>query len=260
MRVRIALVVLLGALAAQAAAESWQLVFSEDFSSPRALKAWKLDGVAKVSVTPEGQLLIETQKKDVGGRLARCSVLWYSKPFQGDLRFEFDGRAEPRSRCIFFFNAAPTRHKSLFDWQRPRADYGNYAWDERIELYTLGILRSDQTRVNLRYLGGPLASYWRQLETLPRKDPKRKKINQEFQEKTILCDYPSPFSAANKTYHFDLRIEGNRLTFFVDGKQMFALVDRARAKRVRRGGYFGFRNFRPTRAWYDNVRVYRLRP
>lgn len=261
MRSTIAVIGLMCLCVAQtASAEDWQLVFSEDFSSPQALARWKLDGVATPSITADGRLLIATQTKEIGGKPARCSVLWYSQPFDGDLRFEFDGKADPKSRCIFFFNARPLKHKSIFDWQRPRADYGNYAWDERIELYTLGMLRSDQERVNLRYLGGPLASYWRQLDTLPRRDPKRKKINREFQEKTIPVDYASPFADAEKTYHFDLRAVGNRLTLLIDGKQMFDLIDKHRAKRPLRGGCFGFRNFKPTRAWYDNVRVYRRKP
>jgi len=258
MRVLIFLLLLSPPLFARDSAPQWELVFNEDFSQPSALDSWKLDGAAKVSITPDGMLLIETIEKEINGEKTHCSVLWYSQPFRGDLRFVFDGKAEPSSRCIFFFNAQPRRHESIFDWSRPLARYGDYAWDDRIELYTLGILRSDQTIVNLRHLGDALIERWKKLDTLPKRHPERKRIYREFQEKTILASYTSPFDDPDKVYHFDLRVVGNRISLAVDGKQMFDIVDSERAGKPLRGGYFGFRNFKPTRAWYDNLRVYKL--
>jgi len=252
-------------IAQTAAAETWELVFSEDFSSPEALKHWQLEGAAAVSVTPEGRLLIETQKKEIEGHLVRCSVLWYSRPIKGDLRFEFDARGDMNNRCIFFFNAQPREgHKSIFEWERPLAPYEAYSNDERIQLYSFGILRHDQEKVNLRHLGNQESiATWNKRQATPNNEENAEELRRlwdMFQDQTVISESPSPFGDEKTTYHFDIRVVGNRLVGRVNGKRVFDLVDEPRGKNPLRGGYVGFRNFRPTRAWHDNIRIYRRKP
>ena len=242
---------------------AWELALEEDFSKPSALDNWKLDGAAQVSVTKDGKLLIATQRKEIEGKGCRASVLWLKKPVEGDIRIEFDAKADPKSRCILFYNARPAEgHKTIFDWARPQAKYSDYATDERIQLYTFSILRSDQKKLNVRRLGGRDS-----IETQKKRYATNRKENKKewvrlwrlFQKQTVLLDVDSPFGDASKFYHVDVRVVGPRLTGYVDGKKVFDFVDRARVKNPLSGGYIGLRNFRPTKAWYDNLRVYRLK-
>ncbi len=246
--------------AARSETAQWRLVMREDFAGSAALAHWRLDGAADASVTSQGELLIQTQKRQVDGKTVRCSVLWYERPFWGDLRIEFDARGERGNRCILFFNAQPRGGRGLFDWTRPLARYGDYAWDERLRLHSVGILRYDQPTINLRRLGWGRLDYWRQLDTLPRRDPKRRKIYDEFQVATVLARFASPFKDPQRMSHIELRVEGERITLRVDGKKAVSCKDKRMAEAGRRGGYFGFRNFRPSRAWFDNVRVWRKEP
>lgn len=243
-----------------ASADDWQLVVSENFSTSDAVSEWVLDGTAGVSINDDGQLEINTRKEVVGDVTTRCSVLWYPKPVLGDLRFEFDARGDKKNRCIFFFNARTTgAEKSIFAWRRPRAAYADYAGDDRIELYTLGMLRYDQEEENLRLIGGELAPVLRDMLAAP-KGPERKKRNQTFQDKSIFQSHPRATSDPETMAHFVLTVIGAQLTLTVDGKQVFDVIDSARVHAPLAGGHFGFRNFIPGKAWYDNLRVYQRAP
>jgi hypothetical protein len=161
------------------------------------------------------------------------------------------------SRCIFFFNARPLQgHRSIFEWERPLAMYLDYAGEERMELYTLGMLRYDQEEENLRAVGGELATWLKEMEALPR-GPERKRRNDIFQSRTIFHAFPRAAENADRMARHVLTVEGARLTLEVDGRRVFDVVDAARVANPWQGGYFGFRNFKPTKAWYDNLRVYR---
>ena len=250
---------------------TWELVMSEDFSKPESLKNWKLDGSAKLHLSLDGKLLVETRKAEIDGKVAKASVLWYHKPFKGDLRILFDGKADPKSRCILFFNAQPREGKtSIFQWKRPIATYDSYAGDPRMVLYTLGTLRSDQKEVNLRILGAQpsLGTYterrtcFERFRQSGRKDKKLatefRRLNQLFQKESIFASAPSLyFGKPDEFFKFDVRVIGARIIVYVNGKKHIDAVDKARVKKPLDGGYFGFRDFRPTKAWYDNVRVYR---
>ncbi|MBT7304711.1 MAG: hypothetical protein HN849_34590, partial [Victivallales bacterium] len=69
-------------------AGNWKLAASESFDSAKALDSWHLEGPADVSVTPKGELQIETRQVMIDGEKARCSVLWFGKPINGDVRYE----------------------------------------------------------------------------------------------------------------------------------------------------------------------------
>jgi len=249
------------AAAAVGADPQWQLVGSEKFDEPGALGEWRLDGSAEVSVTKDGKLLVATQVSEFRGRRCRASVLWHKHRLEGDVRIEFDAKAEAKSRCIVFFNAQPHGGlKSVLDWRRPLAEYRDYATEERLELYSLGILRSDQKALNLRHLGSPesIATQKKRHATDPKKNPKEwKRLWDLFQEQTVLAEVKSPFADADKFYHVDIRVIGAEVSVRVDGKLLLDITDKARTGKPLRGGFLGFRNFRPTRVWYDNLRIYR---
>lgn len=289
----------------------WQLVMEEDFDSADCLCDWVLDGAADASVTQDGRLRIQTLDRETDAGRVRCSVLWHSVPVWGDLRLEFDAKAAPKSRCIFFFNARGTgKDRSILTWKRPLAAYADYAYDPRIELYTLGILRSDQTALNMRHLGGQVNPEWAEimpyhpyrfparflteaelarclneagLDALPADWPqlrsivtkpqfkqalaphieRRKRVNAEFQAKSIIAssETDSPvFGDPDEFYRIAITVRGAHIVVEVDGRTLMDFVDAGREQAPLRGGYFGFRDFVPTEAEYDNLRVYRLKP
>ena len=293
-----------------AAEDEWQLVIQEDFASAECLKQWSLDGVADVSVTDDGKLRIQTLDKEIDGQRSRYSVLWHRTPVWGDVRYELDAKAEAKSRCLFFFCARSTaENKSVFAWKRPVARYGDYAYENRIELYTMGILRSDQTGLNLRHLGGDIDPEWLEvmpynpfrdperfltpdqlatcmktagIEALPKEWPelrkivtkppfrelllpqveRRKRVNADFQAKSIIASSESEtpiFAAPEKFNHIVVTVRGAHVVIQVDGTTIIDHIDEARKQAPLAGGYFAFRNFKPTEAQYDNLRVYRLK-
>ena len=295
---------------APAAENGWQLVIQEDFGSAECLKQWSLDGVADVSVTTDGKLRIQTLDKEVDGQRSRYSVLWHRRPVWGDIRYEFDARAEAKSRCLFFFCARSTApDRSVFAWERPVARYGDYAYEKRIELYTMGILRSDQTGLNLRHLGGAINPEWLEvmpynpfrnperfltpdqlaacmktagIEALPKEWPelrkivtkppfrdlllpqieRRKRVNADFQAKSIIASSESEtpiFPDPQKFSHVVVTIRGAHVLIQVDDKTIIDHLDQARQQAPLAGGYFAFRNFKPTEAQYDNLRIYLLK-
>jgi hypothetical protein len=196
-------------------------------------RRWRLEGSAAVSVTMFRTLHVETRRSHIAGAETDSSMLWYDQPATGDVRIEFDARADAGTRCSFFFNAqARGEFKSIFDWARPHARDENYAVDERLALYAIEILRAGEKRVELKYLGE--------------------------KQSTTLRSAPSPFSEnPEKIYHFDLRVNGAHVTVLVDGQLLFDVIDEARKGRPLAGGYFGFRNAAPGGMSFDNVRVYR---
>ena len=307
-----ALAFVLAASCLHGAGEQWQLVLQEDFDSPKCLGEWSLDGPADVSVTPDGKLRIKTEQCEVAGHRARCSVLWHRAPFWGDLRIEFDAKAARKSRCLFLFNARATGpDHSIFAWKRPLAAYADYAYEPRIELYSMGILRSDQKLLNLRHLGGRdvtdewincmpyhpmrfperwlgrdklvecmkqsgvdgLPSEPKKLRQLLRKPAfkealaahvkRYREIWQNFQDVSIVASHEAEtpvFGDPERFYHVAVTVRGPKINLKVDGATIIEFLDTAREKAPLAGGYLGFRNFVPTEAQYDSLRVYRRAP
>jgi hypothetical protein len=219
--------------APMASAPKWKLIAEQNFPVADEFPRWKLEGAATVSVTMFRTLLVETRRSHIEGSETDASAIWFDEPPAGDIRIEFDAQADAGTRASFFFNARPRGNfKSIFDWRRPRARDEDYAADDRIELYAIEILRSNQDTVALRYLGE--------------------------KDSAVLATAPNPFTGApEKVYHFDIRVNGARVSVQVDGRVIFELTDEARRNRPLAGGYFGFRNARPGGLSFDNVRLYR---
>lgn len=159
---------LLGCAAQGDDATGWELIDHHTFDEAKGLDRWLMEGAGQAEITPEGQLKITNTVEQVHGLPTRASVFWLKTPHDGDLRIQLRCRAEPGSRVILFFNARTTDERtSLFSWQRPRADYADYAYEPRLELYTIGILRSDQKNLNLRYLGRDIPRQWIEVMPIP---------------------------------------------------------------------------------------------
>jgi len=243
---------------------SWRPVLTADFSSPDALDKWFLEGSADVSVTDAGELLIDNVTTRIEGQDVFRSTLWYRQPIWGDLKFEMDVKGQDRNGNIFFFNAQPLAgHKSIFEWQRPKANYVDYTGDPRMHMYTLGILRAHHDQINFRYLGGSLAHLAdpAKADASRSADPDHQfddATQAQFEQGTIFHDVPSPFDAHEKYFRVELTAIGNRIQVMVDGKDAMDYTDPDRADEPLRGGYFAFRNFALTRTWCRYLRVSKL--
>lgn len=237
----------------------WQPALACAFDSPAALDAWKLEGAADVSVTPDRELLIANVKRKIGPQEVIRSTLWHCQPVWGDLKFELEVKGEPRNGNIFFFNAQPLQGaKSIFDWERPLSNYVDYTGDPRLQMYTLGMLRYGEDVINVRYLGGTNAGLVDLAKADPGKgDPDHQGLmSKEFTQKTIFHSAPSPFQDPTRYYRIELTAVGNRLTVAVDGRPVIDYLDQDRSANPLRGGFFGFRNFALTRTWCRSLRLW----
>jgi hypothetical protein len=150
-----------------AMADDWREVFTDRFDAAASLKQWSLEGSAEVTIA-DGRLHVANKKARIEGQSCQESTLWCRQPFWGDLRLEMDCRAEPKSRCLVFFCARTNPPEGdIFAWKRPLARYADYAYEPRLELYSLGLLRSDQAELNLRHLGGRVPEEWLRVLAFP---------------------------------------------------------------------------------------------
>ncbi|MFC1737050.1 family 16 glycoside hydrolase, partial [Candidatus Hydrogenedentota bacterium] len=184
--------------------------------------------------------------------------LWCKEKFSGDLRFVFRAKAESDNLSIFYFNANPTKNSGydgIFDWIRPDAQMARYAGNAILEMYSMGILR-DAEECNFRYIGGGTAALYN--------SPNRK-VDRAHQKATLIRAYSSLFrEKADTWFTFDVQTTGNRITLKVDGKEIFSVEDTGKAEPgvfsrspLANGGFFGFRNFRPSAVCIDYIKIYR---
>ncbi len=236
-------------------AAGWVLRFQEDFADESYRSRWRLEGFADLACAREGSanfLRIVTREKSSNGDLKQ-SVLWFGEPVREPaVRFVFRARGEARNQSLFLFNANPTREsgwRSIFDWTRPDALYVRYAGSEMIEMYSVGMLRDRQKQANLRYLGGSAV---------------RTRSFPEGVHIPVVHSFDSPwFGQPDAWFDFDLRVEGRRITLLVDGKPIVEAEDKGSSAELgtkwiplTAGGFFGFRNFVPTRVDVDYIRVF----
>jgi len=119
-------------------------------------------------------------------------------------------------------------------------------------MYSVGILREREKQSNLRYLGG--------VAVKTRSFPEGVHI-------PVLNSFDSPcFGRPDTWFEYDLRVEGRRITLFVDGRQVAAFDDNGTSAALGTawtpltdGGYFGLRNFVPNQVDVDYVRVFTKR-
>jgi hypothetical protein len=233
-----------------------------NFSQDSVFQNWFLEGSAHVSITPEQELLVEGvgDPKGPPGTPRGRYTLWYKQPVWGDVRFEMEIRGDCPNGNIWFFNAQPLKgHKSIFEWERPEADYVDYTGEDRMQLYSLGILRAHEEKINFRYIGGTNAGLVNKAgkqNLSAAADPDNAGLmSKDFEEKTVFHEFPSPFDDADRWYRLVIEVVGNRICASVDGREVMNYLDEAHAENPLRGGWFGFRSFTPTKTWCRKLLV-----
>ncbi|NOZ20646.1 MAG: DUF1961 family protein [Planctomycetes bacterium] len=229
--------------------EEGKVLFEDHFTGN--LDAYFLEGQGKVSITNDGMLCIETKTP---------TVLWIKKEFPGDVRIDFDAMTpDKKARAILMFLAKGAKGESIFTWKR-KGDYHEYAMDEKMVLYTIGMLRGFTKGVsNFRKLGARTKPEWKMLALGRRGEvskKERKRINADFQKGTIMngaldgCEL-------GKVQHITCIKKGAKIKYFADGKLVHDITDDgAFGGKPLEGGFIGFRNFgKGTKVFYDNIVV-----
>jgi len=238
------------------AADKRTPLFEEDFADDAFRDRWVLEGFADLMLGRDGDMpfLRMATTRNPENPKNKQSVLWCRQRFPHDLRVQFRAQGATANRAIFYFNAVPmpdSGHETIFDWGRPDAEMTRYAGDSRIAMYTVGMLRDDEDKCNLRYIGGTISEAYAKLKFEP------------YQQASIIESYASAFEGKPDTwFDFEVRVEGRRIAMDVNGQTMFDVEDRGRAGSddwtwdpLSEPGWLAFRNFVPNEVCIAQLRV-----
>jgi len=216
-------------------------------AGPRAWRAnlsdttgWKLDGEGSVTHEPgpgPGVLRIATKTR---------TVYWANQIVEAPALIDFEVRTDdPKTRAILFFMAEGMDGEDIFIWDRPVADYGDYAYAERMRLYTVGLMREGcGTESNFRFLGGTLPAHLRILQTpqdqlSEEQREAHRQANRDFQPYSIPSSTCDGYELGT-WMRYQVVVDGRLIRVFGDGRLLHEIVDPKPLSR----GRFGFRNFR----------------
>lgn len=209
-------------------------VFEADFGQR---DGWRLDGRAEVTVTEDGALRLVAQS---------AMVYWAPPRLETPFELRFEARTdEAKCRAILFFLADGVDGRDLGEWER-RGDYGEYAYDETMALYSVGLLRdATGTPSNLRRLGGELPERFQILRQKPNQLDEAgrqawKQAFDDFQPYSIRSDAPDG-TRLGVWHRHRIRAEGGRIRVWLDDRLVHDFTE-TQAPRLTRGR-FGFRNF-----------------
>jgi hypothetical protein len=200
------------------------------------LQRWVIDGEGSIDTLTGGVMKIDNEVR---------STCWAPVSVQEPVLFDFEARTDDEmTRAIFFFMAEGPEGEDIFDWERPNADYGDYAYTGKMELYTAGMLRQGcGTEANFRRIG--------QLpEELAIMRTPRAQITDEQ-----LDDYRQAYRRFQPATIHDSAMDGYergtwaRYQVLVDGGLVRVRIDGRPLMQVSyedplTSGRFGFRNFR----------------
>lgn len=124
------------------APEAGETIYAPDLNDTTG---WVLDGQGTVEHLPGGVLRVTTETP---------TVYWAPPTLEEPLVIDFEARTQDQGcRAIFFFMAEGINGEDIFSWERA-GDYGDYAYDNGMELYTFGMLREGcGTETNFRRIG-----------------------------------------------------------------------------------------------------------
>lgn len=215
------------------AAPAPEVLFDGD---PAQLENWVLDGEADLAVA-DGVLSITART---------AMVFWTPAWVTAPSEIEFEARTDDaKCRAILFFAAKGLETEDIFEWERA-GEYGDYAYADTMELYTVGLLRdATGTPSNLRRLGGILPERFQILRETPADldaEGKRKwkEAFDAFQPYSIRSDAPD--GTELETWHaYRVRQDPDgRVRVWVDERLVHDYVE---PENPLLQGRFGFRNF-----------------
>ncbi len=223
---------------------NWQTTWQADMSDT---DEWVLDGDAQI--THENGVL------DVKAETAM--VLWPDHTVHEPVMIDFEAKTEDeKARCILFFMAEGLNGEDIFGWGR-QGEYGDYAYEETMELYSVGMMRQGAgTGSNLREMGGIIPDNFKILLE-PRNELSEDQKEQwaqafrDFQPYTIRSATADGYEVG-EWMRYRVIVDNGIVRIFGDDRLLHEYID----KEPLHSGRFGFRNFRPgTSMQIRNLRV-----
>ena len=213
---------------------------------------WKWDGEGSAEHLDGGVL-----RANNGGR----TVYWADEVFEAPVLFDYEVRTtDEKCRAILFFMAEGVGGEDIFSWQRPAADYGDYAYANTMRLYTVGMMREGcGTENNFRFLGGELPERFQILRTPPaeltdEQKPLYKQAFADFQPYSIPSTAMDGYVLGD-CQRYQVLVDGGLIRVWADGRLLHEVTDPNPLTR----GRIGLRNFMAdTAIEIRNLRV--LRP
>ena len=210
---------------------------------------WVLDGQGTVEHLDGGVLKVTTEMP---------TVYWAPPTLEEPVLIDFEARTDDADcRAILFLMADGIGGEDIFSWQRV-GDYGEYAYDQGMELYTFGMVREAcGTEANFRRIGTlpeDLAILRTSLAELP------EERREEYRDAVARFQPYSIHDSAMDGYRlgewmrYQALVDGGLVRVFADGKLLLEVTYRQPLPR----GKLGLRNFRPGSAiMIRNLRVSR---
>ncbi len=212
--------------------EGWEQTWQADLSNT---EGWKLDGEGSVEHLADGVLKINTETP---------TVYWADETFEAPLLIDFEARTkDAKCRAILFFMAEGMGGEDIFGWERT-GDYGDYAYTEKMRLYTVGMLREGcGTETNFRFLGGILPEHLQILKTPRDELPDEQKqayaqAVQDFQPATIPSTACDGYELG-EWMRYQVLVDGHLVRVWGNGRLLHEVTDPEPLGR----GRIGFRNF-----------------
>lgn len=226
--------------------EAGETLYQPDLSDTTG---WVLDGQGKVEHLPGGVLRVTTETP---------TVYWAPPTLEEPLVIDFEARTQDEGcRAIFFFMADGIHGEDIFSWERA-GDYGDYAYDNGMELYTFGMLREGcGTETNFRRIGtlpDELAILRIPAPELPaeRREEYREAVAR-FQPYSI-HDRAMDGYRLGEWMRYQVLVDGGLVRVFADGRPLLEVT----YDRPLRRGKLGLRNFgRGSAIEIRNLRVSR---
>ncbi len=198
---------------------------------------WKWDGEASAEHLEGGVLRVNNTTR---------SVYWADEMLEGPVLIDMEVRTNDElCRAILFFMADGVNGEDIFSWERPAADYGDYAYENTMRLYTAGMMREGcGTENNFRFLGGELPEHL-QILRVPAPDlteeqkPLYKQAFADFQPYSIPSTGMDGY-VLGQWQRYQVLVDGPLIRVWVDGRLLHEVTDDTPMTR----GRVGFRNFR----------------
>ncbi|MFO7967175.1 MAG: DUF1961 family protein, partial [Archaeoglobaceae archaeon] len=187
---------------------------------------WVWDGEGEVEHRDDGVLNVHTT-----GRTVYWAPVMLDEPVVIDFEAKTDN---PRTRAILFFMAAGLNGQDIFTWKRT-GPYAAYAHEERMELYTVGLLREGcGTESNFRFLGGKMPEELSILKT-----PRSEIADEQVDEYKAAAKLFQPLSITGTTtdgytigkwMHYQVVVDGGLIRVFADGRLLHEVTGEGKHK------------------------------
>ncbi|MGC9318080.1 MAG: DUF1961 family protein [Armatimonadota bacterium] len=214
-------------------------IFAEDFED--GMDGWWVEGGERVWVE-DGRLHVRADPPE-GSDAPYVATVWHERPFEGDLKIEYDAHVISSSAGVnninFFFYYSYPGDRTLFDTREERAD-ADYAKYHELPGYIVTFLKDTREE---------------SLALPADEQPARVRIRRcpGFH---LLDETYQYHCRTGRTYHCQIVKRGDQVTFSVDGNALLTATDDLGEPHTR--GLIGLRTFR-TNLWWDNIRISRFR-